>query len=121
MTIKQGDEGGLLFRADPTNSKFYLFRINQSGAYDLFVYIDNQGTHAKNPLSSSTSIFKQGLNQTNTITVVARGGSMYFYINGQYIGVVSNTTLSSGKIGVFGESFNNSTIVAFSNAEVWQL
>ena len=121
MTIKQGDEGGILFRADPTNSKFYLFRINQSGAYDLFVYIDNQGTHAKNPLSSSTSIFKQGLNQTNTITVVARGGSMYFYINGQYIGGVSNTTLSSGKIGVFGESFNNSTIVAFSNAEVWQL
>src|SRR6266700_3232543 len=65
--------------------------------------------------------FKPGLNQTNTITVVARGGSMYFYINGQYIGGVSNTTLSSGKIGVFGESFNNSTIVAFSNAEVWQL
>ena len=121
MTIKQGDEGGILFRADPTNSKFYLFRINQSGAYDLFVYIDNQGTHAKNLLSNSTSLFKQGLNQPNTITVVAWGGSMYFYINGQYIGSVSNTTLSSGKIGVFGESFTNSTIVAFSNAEVWQL
>jgi len=121
MTIKQGDEGGILFRADPTNSKFYLFRITQSGAYDLFVYIDNQGTHAKNLLSKSTSLFKQGLNQPNTITVVARGGSMYFYINGQYIDGVSNTTLSSGKIGLFGESNTNSTVVAFSNAEVWQL
>ncbi len=121
MTIKQGDEGGLLFRADPTNSKFYLFRITQSGAYDLFVYIDNQGTHAKNLLSNSTSLFKQGLNQPNTITVVARGGSLYFYINGQYLDGVSNTTLSSGKIGVFGESNTNSTIVAFSNAEVWTI
>ncbi len=121
MTITQGDEGGILFRADPTNSKFYLFRITQSGAYDLFVYIDNQGTHAKNLLSNSTTLFKQGLNQSNTITVVARGGSMYFYINGQYIDGVSNTTLSSGKIGMFGESNTNSTVVAFSNAKVWRL
>jgi hypothetical protein len=121
MTIKQGDKGGILFRADTTNSKFYLFNITQSGAYNLFVYIDNQGTHAKNLLSNSTSLFKQGLNQLNTITVVARGGSMYFYINGQYIDGVSDTTLSSGKIGVFGESGTNSTVVAFSNAEVWQL
>jgi flagellar basal body-associated protein FliL len=121
MTIKQGDEGGIIFRADTTNSKFYLLRITQNGAYDLFVYIDNQGTHAKNLLSNSTSLFKQGLNQTNTITVVAKGGNLYFYINGQYMDSVNNTTLSSGKIGVFGESNTNSTVVAFSNAEVWQL
>ena len=121
MTIKQGDEGGILFRADPANSKFYLFRITQSGAYDLFVYIDNQGTHAKNLLSNSTSLFKQGLNQPNTITVVAQGGNLYFYINGQYLDNVNNTTLSSGKIGVFSESNTNSTVVAFSNAQVWQL
>jgi len=121
MTIKQGDEGGILFRADPANSKFYLFRITQSGAYDLFVYIDNQGTHAKSLLSNSASPFKKGLNQPNTVTVVARGGSIYFYINGQYLDGVSNSTLSSGKIGVFGESNTNPTDVAFSNAQVWQL
>ena len=121
MTIKQGDEGGILFRADTANSKFYLFRITQSGAYGLFVYIDNQGTHAQNLLNNSTTLFKQGLNQPNTITVVARGGNLYFYINGQYLDNVNNTTLSSGKIGVFGESNTNSTVVAFSNAEVWQL
>jgi hypothetical protein len=121
MTIKQGDEGGILFRADTANSKFYLFRITQNGAYDLFVYIDNQGTHAKNLLSNSTTLFKPGLNQSNTVTVVAQGGNMYFYINGQYIDHVNNTTLGSGKIGVLGESNTNSTVVAFSNAKVWQL
>lgn len=121
MTITQGDEGGLLFRADPTNSKFYLFRVSQSGAYDLFLYVDNQGTHAKNLLSNSTSLIKSGLNQNNTITVVARGGAIYFYINGQYLDSVNNNMFPSGKIGVFGESNTNATDVAFSNARVWQL
>jgi len=121
MTIKQGDEGGILFRADPAISKFFLFRISQSGAYALFLYVNNQGTNAKSLLSNSTSLFKQGLNQPNTVTVVARGGSIYFYINGQYLDGVSNSTLTSGKIGVFGESSTNPTDVAFSNAEVWQL
>ncbi len=121
MTITRGDEGGILFRADPANSKFYLFRISQSGAYDLFLYVDNQGTHAKNLLSNSTSLIKSGLNQNNTITVVARGGAIYFYINGQYLDSVSNNMFTSGKIGVFGESNTNSTDVAFSNARVWQL
>jgi hypothetical protein len=121
MTITQGDEGGILFRADTANSKFFLFRINQSGAYNLYLYVDNQGTHAKSLLSSTASPFKKGLNQPNTVTVVARGGSIYFYINGQYVDGVSNSTLSSGKIGVFGESNTNPTDVAFSNAQVWQL
>jgi hypothetical protein len=121
MTITQGDEGGILFRADPTNSKYYLFRISQSGAYDLFLYIDNQGTHATNLLSGSTTLFKPGLNQMNTITVVAQGGSLYFFINGQYLNSASNNMFPSGKIGVFGESNTNPTDVAFSNAEVWTI
>ena len=121
MTITQGDEGGIIFRADPVNSKFYLFRISQNGAYDLYLYVDNQGTHAKNLLSNSSTLIKQGQNQTNTITVVAQGSNIFFYINGQYLDNVSNNTFSSGKIGVFGESNTNSTDVAFSNAQVWQL
>jgi hypothetical protein len=121
MTITQGDEGGIIFRADPVHSKFYLFRISQSGSYDLFVYLDNQGGHTKHLLSNSSSIIKIGQNQTNTITVVAQGSNIYFFINSQYLDRVSNNTFASGKIGVFGESNTNPTDVAFSNAEVWQL
>jgi len=120
MTITQGDEGGIIFRADPVNSKFYLFRISQSGAYDLFLYVDNQGSHAKNLLSNSSTLIKSGQNQTNTITVVARGANIYFFINSQYLDSVSNGMFSTGKIGVFGESNTNATDVAFSNAQVWQ-
>ncbi len=121
MTITQGDEGGVIFRADSANSKFYLFRISQSGAYDLFLYVDNQGSHAKNLLSNSSTLIKTGQNQTNTITVVARGANIYFFVNSQYLDGVSNSMFSSGKIGVFGESNTHPTDVAFSNAQVWQL
>ncbi len=121
MTITQGDEGGIIFRADSANSKFYLFSISQSGAYNLFLYVDNQGSHAKNLLSNSSTLIKTGQNQTNIITVVARGANIYFFINSQYLDGVSDGTFSSGKIGVFGESNTNPTDVAFSNAKVWQL
>jgi len=121
MTITQGDQGGLLFRADPTNTKFYLFRVSSSGAYDLYVYVDSNGKDAKNLLSGNASSFKAGSNATNMITVVAQGGSLYFYINGQYVTGASDTTFTSGKIGVFAESNTNATDVAFNNAKVWQI
>ncbi len=121
MKTIQGDEGGILFRADPVNTKFYLFRINTNGGFDLFLYVDSNGKDAKNLMSGSATNFKTGLNVTNTLTVVAQNGNLYFFINGQYLNSVSNGTLTSGKIGVFGESNTNSTDVAFNNAKVWQL
>lgn len=121
MTTIQGDEGGILFRADPVNTRFYLFRINTNGGYDLFLYVDSNGKDAKNLMSGSAANFKTGLNATNTLTVVGQGGNLSFFINGQYLNSVSNGTLTSGKIGVFGESTTNSTDVAFKNAKVWQI
>ncbi len=121
MTITQGDQGGLLFRADPANTKFYLFRVSSSGAYDLYVYVDSNGKDAKNLLSGNASSFKAGSNATNMITVVAQGGSLYFYINNQYVAGVSDNTFASGKIGLFAESNTNATDVAFNNAKVWSI
>jgi hypothetical protein len=121
MTINKGDEGGILFRADPNNSKFYLFRITTDGAYDLFLYKNSQASSSQNLLSNTALNFKTGLNQTNTISLVAQGSNLYFYINNQYLDIVNNGTFTSGKIGVFGESSTNATDVSFANAEVWKL
>src|SRR5258708_20163294 len=70
MTILQGDEGGVIFRADPVHSKFYLFRISQSGSYDLFVYLHNQGRHAKHLLTNSSSTLTTSHNPTTTLPTV---------------------------------------------------
>jgi len=121
MTITQGDEGGILFRADPTNSKYYLFRIDTNGAYDLFVYASNQSSSATRLLSGTAQGFKTGLNQPNTLALVAQGNNLYFYINSQFINSASDSTFTSGKIGVFGEDATNPTDAAFTNAQVWQL
>ena len=89
--------------------------------YDLFQYIDSNGKDAKDLLSGTASSFKTGLNTQNTITVVAQGGTLYFYINGQYVASASNNAFPSGLIGVFAESNTNPTDVAFNNAKVWQV
>ena len=121
MTITQGDEGGILFRSDPNNSKYYLFRINTNGAYNLLVYTSSQASSATFLLTGTTQSFKTGLNQPNTLALVAQGNNLYFYANGQFINSASDGTFISGKIGVFGEDATNPTDVAFTNAQVWQL
>jgi hypothetical protein len=120
MMITQGDEGGVIFRANNSSSAFYLFRISQSGAYDLYVYVDSQGSHARRLLSGSSTIINTG-NQANTITVIADKSNLYFYVNQQYLDGTTDTNYSSGQIGLFGESDTNSTDVAFSNLKVWTL
>ncbi|HJT56646.1 MAG TPA: DnaJ C-terminal domain-containing protein [Ktedonobacteraceae bacterium] len=120
MVITQGDQGGVVFRANNASSIFYLFRISQNGAYDLYVYVDSQGSHASRLLSGSSGIILTG-NQANTITVIADGSNLYFYINQQYIDGTTDTHFSSGQIGFFGESDTNPTDVAFSNLKVWTI
>jgi flagellar basal body-associated protein FliL len=121
MTINQGDEGGILFRANPNNSTYYLFRIATDGTYDLFVYSSNQANSAQSLLNGISTSFKTNTGQVNTITLVARGSNLYFYVNSQYLNTVSNGTFTSGKIGVFGESSATPTDVSFANAQVWQI
>ena len=120
MTISSGDEGGIIFRADSVNDKFYLFRINVDGTYDLYLYVNNQGSQAQRLMTGSSGLM-QGLNQVNEITVVAQGASLYFYLNKQYLNSTNDGTYAAGKIGVFGESETRATNAAFSNAKVWTL
>jgi hypothetical protein len=120
MMLVQGDEGGVIFRGNNSASTFYLFRISQSGAYDLYLYVDSQGSHARHLLSGSSGIINTG-NQTNTITVIANGGNLYFYVNQQYLNGTSDTNYSSGQVALLGESDTNSTDVAFSNLKIWTI
>jgi hypothetical protein len=120
MTIGQGDEGGIIFRADNVNDKFYLFRMNVNGDYVLYLYSNNQGSQALLLMSGTTHLMKPA-GQSNTITLVAQNGSLSFYLNQQYLNSKTDMTYSAGKIGVFAESAPQATDAAFSNAQVWTL
>ncbi len=121
MNILKGDRGGIIFRADSANFKFYLFRLAQDGSYNLFLYVDNNGSHARSLLQGNTSAMHTGQNQNNTVAVVARNANIYLYVNQQYIASISDNTFASGQIGIFADDQKNPTEVAFSKLEIWTL
>jgi hypothetical protein len=118
MTILKGDGGGLVFRADAANAKFYLFRITHDGLLTLLVTSDSK---TNTPLVDDTSAaIKKGA-QTNLVTVIARDSNIYLYVNKQYVDSVSDSTYSAGKIGLFADDTDAATDIAFNNVNVWQL
>ncbi len=118
MDITKGDAGGLLFRGDKNNFRTYRFGITKDGFYYLNLVQDS--THSRNLLSNN-AVINTGLNQTNLLTVIARGGSIYLYINQQYVDNIDDGTYSSGQIGLFAQDNGSPTDVAFTNAQVWTL
>ncbi len=120
MTILSGEYGGLVFRADDQNSKFYFLQLGSSGSYELFTYINNNGNNAKTLLSSYSTAIK-GQNQPNLITLIARGRQLTVYVNKQYVDTVSDNTYKTGLIGLVGYNKTITADVAFSNLQVWKL
>lgn len=117
VTIIQGDEGGVIFRAAGT--KLYSFGINRDGLFSLIVSKNNNP--GKPLIFGPISAINIGLNQPNLLTVIARDSTFYLYINKQYVDTIRDTTYRSGQIGVYAASSTHFTDVAFNDAQVWQL
>jgi len=120
MTFLRGVYGGILFRSDPANSKYYLLRFNcNTGHYILYLYTDKQAKNAKTLLDGTSVSFKTGLNQANQIAVLARGKTIALYVNATYVGSVDDTTFEVGEIGVFAENNQEAAEISFEQAQVW--
>ncbi|MGH2480350.1 MAG: hypothetical protein ACRDHW_11905, partial [Ktedonobacteraceae bacterium] len=120
MIIVNGDEGGIIFRANEANSTFYLFSIGVNGTYNLYLYVSSQASQTRMLLSGQSNLILSG-QQSNEITVIAQGTSLSFYINKQYLNSIKDSTYTAGMIGVFGENRTQTTDAAFSNINVWVL
>jgi hypothetical protein len=123
ITIFQGHSGGLIFRCNQNDFHLcYAFRISTDGTYIFEKYISLNGRYVNLPITSGASAaIKQGLNQTNTLAVIARGSTFSLYVNGQYVASASDATYRSGEIGVFVESDASAVSAYFHNATVWTL
>ena len=120
MTFINGVYGGIFFRSDPNNSKYYLLRFNgNNGDYDLYLYTNKQGSAAKTLLSGTSTSFKTGTNATNLIAVLARGQTFTLYVNSTYLDKVDDATYAGGQIGVFAEDNQEASEIAFEQAQVW--
>jgi eukaryotic-like serine/threonine-protein kinase len=108
----QKDGGGIIFRA--TNNENYRLHVAIDGSYDLV----NQESSL---LNGSSPAIKTGLNQTNTLTIIAREQHISLYINQQYVADVNGGPTITGKIGVMAVCWTQPTEMVFHNAKVWQL
>ncbi len=119
MTIVEGQAGGVFFRSqDSQSSQFsYMFLIRSDGYCGLYVVLNTaSGPDFKGLVGGTITGFNRGLQQTNTIAIVARGSQIDIYVNQVGIARVTDSTYSQGGVGVIG--WINSD-VAFSNAKLW--
>jgi hypothetical protein len=122
MNIVKGEFGGMVFRADGSQTKYYSFFIDRYGNYTLITSVDSTGTHDYVLRKGTSKFIKTGLNQVNLLSVVAQGKSIYLYINGQYLTSASDTRYSIGQIGVFGGNVTKAPAdVVFSHVQVWKV
>ncbi len=126
MVIKTGGStaaGGLLFRADENNSKYYRLSIDATGFYFILAVVDSTGTsgNARELNRGTASSFSVGLDKINTLAIVAHGSQYTFYVNRQLVTTFTDTTYTHGQIGFDADYGSSPTELVFTNVKVWQL
>jgi hypothetical protein len=125
MVILQGDCGGIAIDGDrnnPNNTQvFYQFVVCQDGTYSF-----KKGYYETIPGSTGIATsFSKGLNVSNLIgIVVANTGAFDLYVNGNYLTTVKDTSdniYKQGFIALGAVPINQSTEVAYSNAQAWSI
>jgi 3-keto-disaccharide hydrolase len=121
VTLDQGNQGqaGLLFQVDSTNKAYYFFYIGSDGSYELDLY--SSSGQVTTLTRSINAAITTGLGQSNQLSVLAKNGTYYLYANGQYLVTVTNTSLSSGKIGLAVVNQDTPVDAEFSAVQVWKL
>lgn len=125
ITVLKGSSssgGGLMFRLDTSLLRYYIFAIGADGSYSLALIqvVSASKSTFKNLTTGFSAAITQGLNQTNTIAILARGSNFYLYANNQFITQFTESSSATGAIGVFGVDNSSGLDVAFTNAEVWR-
>jgi serine/threonine protein kinase len=121
MMIVSGNCGAIIFRADFQNFRYYYFRICEDGSYKLLRFT-RQNSSTTLVQQASSPFIHRGLNQVNTIAVVADGNSLTLYVNHSSLGTIPDTFYSKqGQIGVAADNDSSPTEVVFSDARVWTL
>jgi len=115
MTIVHG-QVYLFFRSDPEIRSDEEFQVYPAGVYRLYIS-DRHYTHGI--YSGFSSAIRQGLNQTNQLTIIAQKHTIYLYINKQFITQVDDSTSNYGNVGAVAMSFGEPTDVRFDNLQVF--
>ncbi len=128
-----GDSGGLVFHGNIPNAQFYFLEIFTTGNYAFYRCPGSKGTCATLSSSTITGVgpipsFHTGLNQPNTIAIIASGNTFTIYVNNQLVAdpivdTVTDPTYSHGTIGMMAreKNINAITDVSFNDVKIWKL
>ncbi len=118
VTMLSGDYIGMFFRNNPTDSSYYLFRVDPAGQYYLKLYT---AANTDGLILRQNNIAPVNFGQTYLLTVVANFGNIDLYMNHQKIDSVTDGTLTHGQIGVLVGNAGNPAAALFRKAKVWTL
>lgn len=121
MTIRQGDFGGIVFRAENSiDGHYYLFRIHSNGDYWFYRFNDHSIEHAILLDQGNSRNFNRGLNAHNLLAVVAQDDRMTLYVNRQQLSSLQDSGYTHGEIGVLaGSLYTGAGEASFKDARVW--
>jgi serine/threonine protein kinase len=121
MAIIDGNCGGFVLRVNTDNSgKLYLFDICSDLSYIISLYLSNDG-------ASATTLAKGNMNKLAidfsdvTIAVVANHNLFDLYVNHQKITSLTDSSYSTGTVGLVADSLNSPTIVSYQDIKIWAL
>lgn len=128
MTILRGDEGGIVFRQssstlNPLRATDYTLLFDADGHYQFNLYPNASSTPVELARGSS-SAFRTGYGQMNTIGLVARGSTFTWYVNAQRVGNANDKTYRQGSICLASATYANHTgspEVAYTDFKIWRL
>jgi serine/threonine protein kinase len=127
-SFDSADYYGIIFRSSIKQDSYYFFEIDTccgTGLYELLYYNGQSKSKAvwKTMEDGSLTTPSSNLSKTNVITIVAKGSSFEFSVNGKRVGKPitdhSGDAFLSGEIGLGVEEQN--TEVAFSQLHIVRL
>jgi 3-keto-disaccharide hydrolase len=124
QTHSHNDGAGITFRSNGNSipsGKFYYLVLYTSGQYYLGSCFPPSGCLGAIVLQGVCHVCHFGPSQATTIGLVANGKHFTFYANGQKLASGTDATFSQGLIGLEGEGYPSTSIVAYKDLKIWQL
>jgi eukaryotic-like serine/threonine-protein kinase len=126
MRILRGQSGGLLFYINSRviDNAGYFFEVDTQGNYMISRSQDFETGLTNVVMQGRTysAALKTGTGASNTLQVIARNGTLLFYINGTFVSQQQDSTFTAGYLG-FGAAaakVGQSADIVYTNITIYQ-
>jgi hypothetical protein len=105
--------------ADGSDAEGYQLSVTTDGTYRLYKALNGKWIDPPLIPSTSSPFIKQG-NARNIVAVLAEGSNLSIYFNGVLVNTVSDSSVSSGSVGIFAATQDKPpAAVAFYRIDVY--